>query len=411
MSAKAPASAGSRSPRFEEKRRAILDAAARLFVQKGVRGATLADVARDVGLITNSVTYYYRRKEDLATACMLATVAALDGLVARAEGAAGDPRERLRAFLELYLDLLARMATGEHPPLVTLHDMRALASPGVEQVFTAYTALFRRLRALLDPADGPALPRAARNARAHLVISVVHGVRGWIDAYEPEDYGRVAARVADLLEAGVGAPGVPWAPARLAALAPPPGDAVSPEAFLRAATRLVNEQGYRGASVERISASLSVTKGSFYHHNDNKDDLVTACFARTFAVIREAQGAAAGAGRTGWDRIAAAAAELVRWQLSEHGPLLRASALSALPEALRAETERTTARLAGRFGAFLVDGMVDGSVRPLDPGIAAHLVNGAINAAAELDRWAPGVGPDEAVEIYVRPMLMGVFPA
>ena len=44
--------------RFEKKREAILDAAAQLFNQKGVRGATLADVARSVALITNSVTYY-----------------------------------------------------------------------------------------------------------------------------------------------------------------------------------------------------------------------------------------------------------------------------------------------------------------------------------------------------------------
>jgi hypothetical protein len=36
-------------------------------------------------------------------------------------------------------------------------------------------------------------------------------------------------------------------------------------AYLRAATRLVNEYGYRGASVDRIAAELRLTKGSFYH--------------------------------------------------------------------------------------------------------------------------------------------------
>ena len=47
-------------------------------------------------------------------------------------------------------------------------------------------------------------------------------------------------------------------------------------AFLKAATRQINEHGYRGASVDRISASLNVTKGAFYHHNEAKDDLVAA---------------------------------------------------------------------------------------------------------------------------------------
>ncbi|MGZ8407165.1 MAG: TetR/AcrR family transcriptional regulator [Caulobacteraceae bacterium] len=47
--------------RFERKREAILDAAARLFNQKGLKGATLAEVAQRVGLITTSVTYYYKK--------------------------------------------------------------------------------------------------------------------------------------------------------------------------------------------------------------------------------------------------------------------------------------------------------------------------------------------------------------
>ncbi|MFD0461099.1 TetR/AcrR family transcriptional regulator [Microvirga aerilata] len=48
--------------RYEQKRQAILDAAVRLFNQKGLKGTTLADVAQSVGLITNSVTYYYRKR-------------------------------------------------------------------------------------------------------------------------------------------------------------------------------------------------------------------------------------------------------------------------------------------------------------------------------------------------------------
>lgn len=48
--------------RYVEKREVILDTAAALFNRKGVRGTTLADVGQQVGLSTNSVTYYYRKK-------------------------------------------------------------------------------------------------------------------------------------------------------------------------------------------------------------------------------------------------------------------------------------------------------------------------------------------------------------
>jgi AcrR family transcriptional regulator len=189
----------------------------------------------------------------------------------------------------------------------------------------------------------------------------------------------------------------------------PSAEEISPEAFLRSATILINEQGYRGASVEKISARLNVTKGSFYHHNDNKDDLIAACFERTFAVVRQVQRAAEANGETGWDHLCAATSELVRYQLSDQGPLLRISAFSALPEAMRGETKRTMDRLAQRFGSFVVDGMVDGSIRPLDPSVAAHMVDSIINAAVELEWWVPGITPESAADLYAKPLFMGVF--
>ncbi|MCD6071511.1 MAG: TetR/AcrR family transcriptional regulator [Microvirga sp.] len=394
--------------RFEQKRQAILDGAVQLFNQKGLKGTTLADVAQSVGLITNSVTYYYRKKEELATACLLRSIEALDALIAAALQRE-TPEERLRTILRLYCQRLAESASGDRPPLMSFSDMRSLTSPHVELVFDTYNQMFRHLRSLYDLDGAPPLSRAQKNARAHLLISVMHGVRHWIDHYEPQDYRRVADRISDILIHGIAAPQSAWHPSVLPQMMWPSVEEVSPEAFLRSATILINEQGYRGASVEKISARLNVTKGSFYHHNDNKDDLVTACFERTFAVMRQVQQAAEADGETGWDRLCAATNELIRYQLSDQGPLLRISAFSALPEALRGPTKRTMDRLAQRFGSFVVDGMMDGSIRPLDPFVAAHVVDSAINAAVELERWISGVTRETAADIYARPLFIGVF--
>src|SRR3546814_3487932 len=86
---------------------------------------------------------------------------------------------------------------------------------------------------------------------------------------------------------GIAASGEQWAPD----LIDLEHDQAEPgrEQFLRAATRLINELGYRGASVQRIASELNVTKGSFYHHLDAKDDLVIACYKRSFDTIAEAQ--------------------------------------------------------------------------------------------------------------------------
>jgi len=277
----------------------------------------------------------------------------------------------------------------------------------------AFVALFRRFRELLRVPAGPTLSRIEQNARAHLIFSAVIRAKTWARRYEAEDYPRAAARMADILINGIAAGGRPWAPASLE-LAPPRGaDAseVSREAFLKAATALVNEYGYRGASVDRISARLKVTKGSFYHHNDTKDDLVAACFGRTFDVIRRAHRASATVADDGWSRLCATCAALVRHQFSENGPLLRLSALSATAESVRPGLLAEIGQLSEKTAGMIADGIADGSIRATDATIAAELVNGMINAAAELSRWSPAATIDTAADLFVKPLMFGMFSA
>ena len=397
------------TPRFQEKREAILSAAALLFNEHGLRGATLADIAGSVGLVTNSVTYYYRKKEDLAKACLLRSIAAFDAIAGAAAASHADVPERLRAFFRGHAQLLADIDAGRHAPLIAFNDIRALPEPQLAELFDAYTAMFRRVRTLLKGAQTAQLGRDDLNARAHIVLSIANWMGPWIDHVEPSEYPRIADRVSDVVIHGLAASGSTWSPPAADWHPAPSADSTS-EAFLRAATVLVNEQGYRGASVDRISARLNVTKGSFYHHHDNKLDLISACFERTFAVMRQALIRAEISPGSGWGRACAAACALVRFQLSSDGPLLRATATSALPDTAQRERVRATLRrLTERMNSVIVDGMVDGSIRPLDPAIAAQTTVAAINAAAELQRWVPGVTPQAVADLYVRAAFEGVL--
>lgn len=397
--------------RFRDKREAILDGAARLFNERGVKGGMISDIARSVGLATNSITYYYRKKEDLVEACLLRS---LEAMGAAADAASLEPTlaGRVRGFIERHVGLLAEIGMGRHAELIFFSDVLTLAPPHDTAVIAAYNQLFRRVRRLLDgPGSAPADP-AARNARAHLLLSTVTWARAWLPRYEPEDYARVATRIADILLEGIAAPA--RVPAHAEAELPVAASGDSPhmrEAYLRAATRLVNEHGYRGASVDRISAVLQLTKGSFYHHHETKEELIAACFERTFAVMRAAQAAALAAPGSGLDRVAMACRMLLAFQMSPRGPLLRITAWTGLPDPLRTETRRTMARLGERFATLLIDGMADGSVRVADPSIAAQVVNGMINAAAELERWVHGIDAGNAFELYAMPVFTGLEPA
>ena len=411
--------------RFQEKREALLAAAASHFNARGVRGATLGEIAAQLGLGTTSLTYYYRKKEDLATACLLRAIAVHQALAVQAEAEA-TVAARVARYLALHGQLLAAMQTGAHPVLIGFGDIRALPDAQAATVFAAYTDMFRCVRALLHGPCTAGLGRDDLNARAHLLLSATHWLRAWIHRHAVDDYPRVAQRHAQLLLHGLPAASQPWpADAAMATLGleavaaaalHAPGtsqahdDNDTADAFLRAATVLVNEQGYRGASVERISARLNLTKGSFYHHHDTKLDLISACFERSFAVLGNTLQAARVAHAPAWLRVCAGTAALVRFQLGPLGPLLRSTATSALPdEPQRAQVRRQLQQLTERIASLLVDGLEDGSLRPHDPAIAAQLLASAINAAAELQRWVPGIHPGNAVTLYARPALLGLL--
>ncbi|MBC7710808.1 MAG: TetR/AcrR family transcriptional regulator [Rhizobacter sp.] len=401
--------------RFQEKREAILGAAATLFNERGVKGATLADIAGRVGLVTNSVTYYYRKKEDLATACFLRTIEIYDGFAIEA-ASEKTATLRLRSFFRKHAELLASIELNQAPQIVVFNDLRALPNPQLDIAFSVYTDMFRRIRTLLKGPETSGLTRDALNARTHIVLSTTNWMRSWIGRFEADEYTRIADRMTDIVINGFAGNKSQWRAAEAEPSWQPKSNANdasdTAEAFLRAATFLVNEQGYRGASVDKISARLNVTKGSFYHHNDNKQDLISACFDRTFSVVRQALSLAETGPGSGWDRACAAARALVRYQLSEDGPLLRSSATSALPDQVHRDSVRKTmARLTERMACVVVDGMMDGSIRPLDPAIAALVAIGVINASAELQRWAPSANIETASDLYVRPVFAGLFCA
>lgn len=398
--------------RYERKREDILDAATVILNERGVKGLTLSLAATAVGLSTTSVTYYFKRKDDLAAACLMRGV---DWLAEAAEAALAtdDARARVARLVELNLERQRLTAVGQAPPLPILADIRALNQPRRSEVFQAYMRVFRRVRQVFETPDLAWLTRGRRTARTLLLLEQLFWSAAWLPKYDVEDYPRVRERMTDILLHGLAADGAVWSPRPppMSELAPGEGLEMSRDAFLRAATRLINTHGYKGASVDRISAELNVTKGSFYHHNDAKDDLVAACFERSFEVIRRVQRLAMDRDGDQWSKLSGAAAALAEYQLSDYGPLLRSTALSALPHEMRQQTVGDFARVSDRFASMISDGIAEGSLRPVDPVIAAQMLNATLNAGAELAFWVPGVRQKAAPAVFVRPMLMGLFSA
>jgi AcrR family transcriptional regulator len=407
MNATETSEAGGRAPtsRYTQRQSAIISSAVSVLNRKGVRGMTLGDVAASLNLVPTGVIYYFRNKEELAAACFLRGLEIFDRLVEQgcaAESSAG----RLEGFITAYFDYQRRAALGEAEPITAFNDVRALDRPAVND---GYVAMFRGMRRLFDGPETAGLTRAEANARTHILLAETLWTAAWLPGSEPEDYPRAGQRLFRVLAHGLIAQGAVW-PAAAAEPPPPPDAAEDPaELFLRAATELINEEGYIGASVEKISARLNLTKGAFYHHIPTKDDLVAACFERTFQVMRRTLRAAEAQSASGLEALVRLASTLVAHQLRGGAPLLRTSALTSVPEHLQPELLAKFNRMTARFASLISDGVADGSIRPVDVNIAAQALTAMINAAAELRHWTPDINADSAADRYVRPFFEGLL--
>jgi AcrR family transcriptional regulator len=405
----APAAPAARVPtrRFAARRDAIIASAVLELNRKGMRGMTLGDVAARLNLVPTGVIYYFRNKEELAAACFTRGIARFEALIAAAQAAGPEDKARIKGFVHAFFAFKQAVAAGEADQIAIFNDVRALANPDVN---AAYIEMFRHARDLIAGPPGAELSRTERNARAHLLFSQLSWSMAWIGQSPSRDYGRVADRMGDVLAGGLIADGAAWPAFAIPRLTrdDDPSAAASAEMFLRAATDLINEEGYHGASVERISARLKVSKGAFYHHNETKDELVSACFRRTCEIMWRAIRAAEAEGGSGLKILAQIAVTLVQYQLSGNLPLLRTSALTTVPEALQPDLVRRFDRISLRFASIISDGIADGSIRPVDVNVAAQMTSAMINASAELHMWAKGVTAETAVAWFVRPFFEGL---
>ena len=396
--------------KYARKQQAIIAAASEILNRDGVKGMTLANVASRVGLITTSVTYYFRKKEDLAVACFLDAIGRVDALV-EAASQEPDPRSRVQRMLQLWLQLRHRIVAGEEPPIALFGDMRTLQKPQRTVVGDAYRRFFARLAALFESPELDWMTPTQRAARAHILSEQILWAVIWLRRYDSDDFERVHTRMWDILLNGFAGPGRTWrhVPIALDEMLPEAAQSAAQETFLIAATRLINERGYRGASVEKISERLNVTKGSFYYHHDAKDDLVVACFKRSFDTMRRIQRTVLAQSDDQWEQLMTLAAALFAYQTSERGPLLRTSALVALPLSMRQEMIEAYGQISNRFAGVMADGITAGSIRAVDPMIGAQMFSATLNASAEYRWWVPGATGEQTHELYAKPMLMGLF--
>jgi TetR/AcrR family transcriptional regulator, transcriptional repressor for nem operon len=153
-------------------RERIVDAAARLFRERGFEGIGVADLMREVGLTHGGFYGHFASKDDLmAEACARALERSLTLWGKRAEGAPADP---LLAITDVYLTARHRDDPGAGCLLAALGSDVPRQGPGVRRAVTDYlNSAFDLLAQLVPGRSKVARRRKAINTYASLVGALV----------------------------------------------------------------------------------------------------------------------------------------------------------------------------------------------------------------------------------------------
>jgi AcrR family transcriptional regulator len=155
----------------------ILDAASRLFSERGFDGTAVAEVLALAGVRSGSLYHFFPSKEALAEAVVARCADRLrEALLDPAEASAADPVERVFALVELWRRGLETGAPGAADPTGLLAAELAARRPAIGRLAEGYGArLATRVRGWLDAA-GPRLPAGTdRGELASFVLTVLEG--------------------------------------------------------------------------------------------------------------------------------------------------------------------------------------------------------------------------------------------
>jgi AcrR family transcriptional regulator len=133
----------SRPPRRRQQE--VLEAAARVFHEKGYESTSIQDIAEAVGILKGSLYYYIRSKEDLLYEILQGVHEDALANIRRLDDVEGDALEKIRAFVTLHLTFNAENLTKMG---VFFHDFRSLGPERRQLIVEArdlYDALLRDL--------------------------------------------------------------------------------------------------------------------------------------------------------------------------------------------------------------------------------------------------------------------------
>ena len=180
------------------------------------------------------------------------------------------------------------------------------------------------------------------------------------------------------------------------------------DALLREAAGAFAARGYHNTSLDDVAAALGVTKAALYHYVRSKQEILFECHMRSLDIGDEALAYARAHGRSGYERVTMLARRYIELITGEMGRIAVLSEYHALDEHSKSIIGKRRDQWEKAMRAMIDEGIADGSVRAVDPKLAAFFFMGAVNW---MTRWyrpdGATSGPDIAAT-FADLLAMGI---
>jgi AcrR family transcriptional regulator len=188
----------------EVKRRLLLDAAVRVFAQKGYHAARIGDIAEEAGVAYGLLYHYFSSKEEVLRSVFRETWRALIHTIKSVEEGDDPPREQLRKVAEILLRSWRR-----EPELVRVLVLEVTRSSLLAGEMDEVVASFAAIQAIVERGQADGSIRTDLDAR--LASYVFYGaidelLTGWVLGRLPdseEDVARAERTVVEIVTGGL----------------------------------------------------------------------------------------------------------------------------------------------------------------------------------------------------------------
>jgi TetR/AcrR family transcriptional regulator, cholesterol catabolism regulator len=136
---------GARPPRQDNRRTHLLDAAAKLFGERGFHATSMRDIAKAVGMLSGSIYYHFESKDEMLLAVYEEGVRRVATAVEEAVAGETEPWVRLEAACAAHLRGLIACRDYARVMIQTAPDQAGSARGRVRELRRNYEARFRQL--------------------------------------------------------------------------------------------------------------------------------------------------------------------------------------------------------------------------------------------------------------------------